>query len=134
MHDELVDKAEEFIDGELEETDRATRVANYIQKNKGKLDKAMSIKLAEDLMTVSDNKLTDVEYYYLKNPLQIFLVTFFFGWLGIDRFLMGDIGMGVFKFFTCGGFFIVNIIDLFKLPKRIKEENVAGIYVDILDK
>lgn len=50
------------------------------------------------------------------------------------RFLMGDIGMGVLKFFTGGGLLILWFIDLFKLPKRIKEENVTGLYIDILDK
>ena len=125
---------EEYEDDEYEEDDRATKVEKYIKRNRSKLDKKLSVVLAEKLLTVSDEKFNDVEYYYLKSPSKMRLTSIFLGWLGIDRFLMGDIGIGTLKFFTlgCGG--VLWLIDIFKLPKKIKEENVGAIFLDILDK
>jgi hypothetical protein len=40
-------------------------------------------------------------------------LSFFFGMLGVDRFYLGNIGLGVGKLFTFGGFGLWAIIDLF---------------------
>ncbi len=41
-----------------------------------------------------------------------FLLSYFLGWLGIDRFYLGYIGYGVLKLLTCGGCGIWWLIDL----------------------
>lgn len=130
--EELEEENEEEI--EEEEMDMETRVDLYLQKNKGKLDKKFVTLLRPKLLKLDDATMYEVEYYPLKSPLKMFFISFFFGLFGIDRFLMGDTGMGVIKLFTFGGATILWIYDMFKLPKRIKEENVAGIDLDILDK
>jgi TM2 domain-containing membrane protein YozV len=49
-----------------------------------------------------------------KSPqdLLIFTLIGFFGVAGIQRFLVGQIGMGILYFFTCGLCFIGTIVDL----------------------
>ncbi|MBU4690779.1 TM2 domain-containing protein [Mycoplasma zalophi] len=44
--------------------------------------------------------------------LVFLLVSFFLGGLGIDRFMKGQIGLGVLKLITGGGFGIWWLIDL----------------------
>lgn len=40
------------------------------------------------------------------------LMSIFFGWLGVDRFMVGHIGMGLFKLLTFGGLGIWWFIDI----------------------
>ena len=45
------------------------------------------------------------------------------GSLGIDRFYIGDTGLGIAKLLTCGGCGIWTIVDYFLIMKRTKEKN-----------
>ncbi len=49
----------------------------------------------------------------LKDPVVILIISIFLGSLGIDRFMIGDIGLGVLKLLTFGVFGIFTIIDWF---------------------
>ncbi len=44
--------------------------------------------------------------------IMIFTLLGFFGFAGIQRFLVGQVGMGILYFFTCGLCFIGTIVDL----------------------
>ena len=59
----------------------------------------------------------------LKDPTTVLLLSLFLGNLGVDRFFLGDIGMGVAKLLTLGGFYIWGIIDLFLVMNRARELN-----------
>lgn len=48
------------------------------------------------------------------------LLSFFFGWLGVDRFYMGHIGLGIGKLLTFGGFLVWALIDfILILSKKV---------------
>ena len=47
-----------------------------------------------------------------KEWLTTILLSFFVGWLGIDRFYLGYTGLGILKLISFGGFGIWYIIDL----------------------
>jgi TM2 domain-containing membrane protein YozV len=49
------------------------------------------------------------------------------GSLGIDRFLIGDSGLGAGKLLTCGGFGIWTIVDWFQIQKATREKNLEKI-------
>ena len=49
------------------------------------------------------------------------------GSLGIDRFYAGDIGLGILKLCTFGGFGIWTIIDYFFIMRRVRRRNLEAL-------
>ena len=63
----------------------------------------------------------------LKNPTICWVVSFFLGYLGIDRFLVGSVGAGIGKLITFGGFGLWWLIDLFLIANKAREVNYMKI-------
>jgi TM2 domain-containing membrane protein YozV len=63
----------------------------------------------------------------LKDPTTSLIVSILAGGLGIDRFIIGDTGLGVFKLLTCGGLGIWTIVDWFIIQKATKDKNLEKI-------
>jgi TM2 domain-containing membrane protein YozV len=59
-----------------------------------------------------------------KEPTTSLIVSILGGSLGIDRFMIGDTGMGIGKLLTCGGFYIWTIIDWFLIMGATREKNM----------
>ena len=57
----------------------------------------------------------------------MFLISFFVGGLGIDRFMLGEIGMGILKLLTCGLCGVLTIIDWFLIMGKTKEANYNAV-------
>ncbi len=81
-------------------------------------------------------KLLEVEYQpamlalgQMKDPLVMLLISIFGGGLGIDRFLIGDTGLGIGKLITCGGCGIWALIDCFLIMDATRQKNVQKFYM-----
>jgi TM2 domain-containing membrane protein YozV len=59
-----------------------------------------------------------------KEPTTSLIISIFAGQFGIDRFMIGDTGMGVGKLLTCGGLGIWTIIDWFLIMGATREKNM----------
>ena len=59
-----------------------------------------------------------------QNPVVMFGFNNWLGFLGIDRFLVGDILAGFLKLITLGGFGIWVIIDCFLIGNRTRDKNI----------
>ena len=73
------------------------------------------------------DSLSTLESIDFQEPTTLLLISIFLGALGVDRFMMGDIGIGMLKLLTAGLCGILTIIDWFTITKRVKQLNLAKI-------
>lgn len=59
----------------------------------------------------------------MKDPTIAIILSVLAGTLGVDRFYIGDVGLGVVKLLTCGGLYVWWIIDIFLIMDKTKEYN-----------
>lgn len=81
--------------------------------------------IKERLERLDDSKLTVISSIEFKDPTTLLLVSIFLGPLGIDRFMLGDTGMGILKLLTAGVCGILAVIDWFTISNKAKEYNFA---------
>jgi len=55
------------------------------------------------------------------------LMSIVFGQLGVDRFIMGHVGLGILKLITFGGFGIWWIIDVILIATKYNFSNVKWV-------
>ncbi len=60
-----------------------------------------------------------------KDPKIALVISILGGTLGIDRFYIGDIGLGIGKLLTLGGLFIWMLIDWFLIMSASRAKNSA---------
>lgn len=70
-----------------------------------------------------DAQTARIRFAVMKDPLIALILSIFAGTLGVDRIYVGDIGLGVLKLITCGGFFIWYLYDLFVIMDKVREKN-----------
>lgn len=83
--------------------------------------------IRQKLEASNDNAFMALQACELKDPTTLLLISIFLGPLGVDRFMLGDTGMGVLKLLTCGCCGILTIVDWFTISKKTKEANLATI-------
>ncbi len=64
----------------------------------------------------------------MKDPIIVLVISLFVGYLGIDRFYLGDTGMGIGKLLTGGGCGIWALIDLFLIMGAAKQKNMELLF------
>lgn len=79
--------------------------------------------LRERLSALEDDRFNMLAMVELKDPIMMLIISLLFGTLGIDRFLLGDIGMGVLKLLTGGLCGILTLVDWFLIMNKTKELN-----------
>ena len=83
--------------------------------------------IRRQLLGLSERRFMMVTAVDLKDPTVSIFLSVFLGTIGVDRFFIGDIGMGLFKLFTLGLCGILYIIDLFRIMDRTKEINYEEV-------
>jgi TM2 domain-containing membrane protein YozV len=103
------------------------KVDAYIMAN-GKYfpnDKVMMLR--DRLLQADESKYSLLLSLDLKEPTTMLLISIFLGYLGIDRFMLGDIGMGILKLLTFGLCGVLTIVDWFLISDKTKEQNLNKI-------
>lgn len=83
--------------------------------------------IRQKLEMIPDERFTVVQAVELSDPTVLILISIFLGSFGIDRFMLGDIGMGILKLLTGGLCGILTIIDWCTIMKKTKQKNLAAL-------
>ncbi len=91
-----------------------------IAANADKFDATVLREVRETLSQMDYDQFFVMQTANFRDPTLMLLVSFF---LGIDRFFLDDVPMGILKVLTCGGLGIWWLIDLFTVIDRTKRYN-----------
>ena len=79
--------------------------------------------IREALLRVPEQQLPGMFAMSFKDPITMLIVSILVGEFGVDRFMMGDIGLGVLKLLTFGGCLIWWAIDIALIQNKTREAN-----------
>lgn len=99
------------------------RVDAYIIANQKFFPSTKMMLLKDRLTSADDSRYAMLMSVELKDPTTMLLISIFLGVFGVDRFMLGDTGMGVLKLLTGGLCGILAIIDWFSISDKTKELN-----------
>ena len=99
------------------------KVDLFMMQNRDRFKVHDAMVIREKLLALDDSKQQAIFMVELKDPTMMLIISIFLGYLGIDRFMLGDIPMGILKLLTCGLCGILAIIDWIQIMDRTKEKN-----------
>ncbi|MBO4738952.1 MAG: TM2 domain-containing protein [Bacteroidales bacterium] len=82
--------------------------------------------IKQRLETLPEEKATVLMATSFKQPTTMLIISIFLGGWGVDRFMLGETGLGIAKLLTCGGCGIWTIIDWFTVRNRTYEYNMKN--------
>ena len=107
------------------------KVDMYIMTNQKYFPAEKIMLIKERLLALDEQRFQMVSMIELKDPTTLLLISIFLGGLGIDRFMIGDTGMGILKLLTGGCCGVLTIIDWFTISKKTKELNFNNVMAQI---
>lgn len=107
--------------------DADKRIQRFLVTNRKYLPQQRFEGIRRMLSGLSQEQWDNVEYIEFKDPLLVIVVSVLVGYLGVDRFILGDITNGLLKLvltLLCGIGLIWWVIDFFSVSQRTRECNL----------
>lgn len=79
------------------------------------------------LEKASEDSYVALQAVELKDPTTLIIVSILLGSFGIDRFMLGEVGMGILKLLTGGVCGILTIYDWCTIMKKARQANLAAV-------
>lgn len=103
------------------------KVDTFIMLNNKYFPESQIPSIREHLLECDESKEIMLSSIQFKDPTIALILSLLCGSLGIDRFYIGDTGLGIGKLITCGGLSIWAIIDWFLIMGSTREKNLARL-------
>jgi TM2 domain-containing membrane protein YozV len=105
----------------------AQKVDLFVMTNARYFESYQLTGIREQLIASDDSKWAMISTLQLKDPTIILIISILIGHFGVDRFIIGDTGLGFAKLLTCGGLGIWTIVDWFLIMSATRQKNVEKI-------
>jgi len=105
----------------------AQKVDMFLMSNGKFFESHQMNMIREKLIALDESKWAMLSTIQFKDPGTILIFSLLAGSLGIDRFMLGDTGIGIGKLLTCGGMGIWTVVDWFSIQKATREKNMQKI-------
>ena len=99
------------------------KIDMFLAQNAEKLPKDKIFLLQSALDNLDDSKAMLLNSVEFKDPTTVLILAILLGGYGVDRFMLGEAGLGVAKLLTCGGAGIWAIVDMFTATDRARQYN-----------
>ncbi len=125
LFEEVMSLVNEYASVLAEQGDEvsAAMISHWVLANKGFFTSQRLLTIKEILSGLDSNTFDELTYVEYKDPTISLVLSIVVGSLGVDRFYIGDVGLGVGKLLTMGGLGIWWLIDLFQIQKATKNKN-----------
>ena len=100
------------------------KVDMFMMMNNKYFPESQILFIRERLLAADESKEGLLHALQFKDPTIALILSVLTGNLGIDRFYIGDTGLGIGKLITCGGLGIWTIIDWFLIMGATREKNL----------
>lgn len=108
--------------------DKDFLMTNFLIENQKKFNTMDLMAIKEHLDKMSDKQLYMLNSMDFKDPTISLLLSVIVGGFGIDRFYIGDTGLGVLKLLTGGGLGVWWIVDMFVITGKTKKNNIKDFH------
>ena len=105
----------------------ASKIDTFFATNGKKLPAAKAAIIREKMATIDDSRYATISSVEMKDPTIMLLISIFLGELGVDRFMLGNVGIGIVKLLTLGLFGILWLIDVILITGKTKEYNYNAL-------
>ena len=105
----------------------AQKVDMFIMTNAKYFESYQIQSVRERLLVLDDSKWAMISTLQLKDPIISLVISILVGHFGVDRFIIGDTGLGIGKLLTCGGLGIWTLVDWFLIMGATRQKNMEKI-------
>lgn len=100
-----------------------TKTDYYLFAQAKNFEKRQLPEIRSHLDTLNEREWRQVMSTRILDPVMILIISLLVGCLGIDRFMLGQVGLGVLKLVTLGGLGLWTLIDFFIIMSATRERN-----------
>ena len=104
--------------------DKDFLMTNFLLENQKKFNAVDLMAIKQQLDKMSEQGLVMLNGVNFKDPTVALILSVVVGGWGVDRFYIGDIGLGVLKLITGGGLGVWWLTDLFVITGKTKKNNI----------
>lgn len=99
----------------------------FMATHSGKFPDYALMEVHQRVSSLDSTQVAMLQGSSLYDPLMLLVISFLGGVLGIDRFILGQTGLGVVKLLTLGGCGIWYVIDLFLIMNETRQYNYRKV-------